>query len=110
MAHRVKSRGYAREWLQLAGLKQADLVNRLNYSKAKAFAVWHGDQRLNEDILEEVADLVRARPYELLLSPEAAHRLRRLEAALRDVNSGTKDNPASPAVVAKPAKLSKSAS
>lgn len=94
MASKAKSRGYAKEWLQLAGLKQADLVRLLGYSKAKANAIWHGEQRLNEDILDELAPLAHARPYELLMEPETAMRFRRLEAALRDVSQP--DGPASP--------------
>lgn len=88
MANRTKSRGFVREWMTLAGLKQADLVNKLDYSKAKANAIWHGEQRLNEDILEEVAALVNARPYELLLHPDTAHHLRRLEALVADAIKG----------------------
>ncbi len=88
MANRTKSRGFVRDWMTLAGLRQADLVNRLDYSKAKANAVWHGEQRLNEDILEEVAALVNARPYELLLHPDTAHHLRRLEALVADAIKG----------------------
>lgn len=84
MASAAKSRGYVREWMELAGLRQADLVSKLNYSKAKAFAIWHGDQRLNEDIMDEIADLVHARPYELLMSPAVAHHFRRLEAVIAD--------------------------
>lgn len=99
MPPRLKSRGYVREWLELAGLRQADLVKKLNYGKAKAFAIWHGDQRLNEDILEEVADLVHARPFELLISPEEAHKLRNLRAALRQVANEPPDDPPPPAKV-----------
>lgn len=84
MAQKAKSRGFVRQWLELAGLRQTDLVNRLDYSKAKASAVWHGEQRLNEDILDEIADLVNARPYELLMTPERAHHFRRLEAVIAD--------------------------
>lgn len=84
MAGKPKSRGYVSEWLTNVGLRQADLVNKLGYSKAKANAIWHGDQRLNEDILEEIADLVHARPYELLMSPAVAHHFRRLEALIAD--------------------------
>jgi len=85
MAEKTKSRGFVREWLELAGFRQADLVNKLDYSKAKANSIWHGEQRLNEDILEDIASLVHARPYELLLSPATAHRLRNLEDALQGV-------------------------
>lgn len=86
MAGAPKSRGYVSAWLTLAKVKQADLVRLLGYSKAKAHAIWHGDQRLNEDTLEEIAPLAHARPYELLMEPEAAMRYRRLEAALRDAS------------------------
>lgn len=79
---RGKSKAYIREWMELAKLKQSDLVAKLDYSKAKANALWHGEQRTNEDILEEIAALVNARPYELLQHPDEAHRARRLEAAL----------------------------
>lgn len=86
MAGKSKSRGYVQEWMTHARLIQADLVNKLGYSKAKANAIWHGEQRLNEDIMEEIADLVHARPYELLMSPAVAHHFRRLEAVLRDAS------------------------
>jgi transcriptional regulator with XRE-family HTH domain len=88
MGKRTKSRGFVREWMMLAGLKQAELVNRLGYSKAKANAIWHGEQRLNEDILEEVATLIGARPFELLLHPDTAHHIRRLEALVADAIKG----------------------
>jgi transcriptional regulator with XRE-family HTH domain len=96
MAAKPKSRGYVKEWLQLADLKQSDLVRLLGYSKAKANAIWHGEQRLNEDILDELAPLANARPYELLMQPETAMRFRRLEAALRDVSQTDKPDPQAP--------------
>lgn len=79
---KIKSRGYAREWLEAAQLKQADLVRQLDWPKAKAFAIWHGEQQLTEAILDELAPLVHAKPYELLLAPAEAHRMRHLAAAL----------------------------
>jgi transcriptional regulator with XRE-family HTH domain len=84
MAGQSKSRGYVREWMEHAQLRQTDLVTKLGYSKAKANAIWHGEQRLNEDIMEEIADLVHARTYELLMSPAVAHHFRRLEAVIAD--------------------------
>lgn len=90
MALKPKSRGYIREWMELAGLKQADLVKRLDWSKAKANSVWHGEQRYNEDLLEEVAPLVNARPYELLMHPSDAMTLRQLQAALEGVTRPVK--------------------
>lgn len=87
MASKSKSSAYVREWMQSVGLKQSDLVKQLDWSKAKANAVWHGEQRYNEDMLGEVATLVNAEIYELLMPPEDAHRLRRLRAVLDDANT-----------------------
>lgn len=98
MPTRTKSRGFVREWMMLAGLKQAELVNRLGYSKAKANAIWHNEQRLNEDTLEEIAALVGARPFELLLHPDNAHHIRRLEALVADAIKGAESPVAGRAV------------
>jgi plasmid maintenance system antidote protein VapI len=84
MAVRARSAAYVREWMESVGLIQADLVKKLDYPKAKANAIWNREQRLNEDIMAEVAALVNARPYELLMHPEDAYALRRLQALVRD--------------------------
>lgn len=96
MAGKPKSRGYVKEWMQLANRKQADLVKLLGYSKAKANAIWHGEQRLNEDIMEEIAPLVSARPYELMMTPDRAMHFRKLEAALASVQEEPPPAPAAP--------------
>lgn len=88
MASKNKSGAYIREWMESVGLKQADLVKKLGWSKAKANSVWHGDQRYNEDMLNEVSLLVNARPRELLMHPADAHAERRLRATLREIAGG----------------------
>lgn len=82
MALKGKSSAFLPEWLASVGLIQADLCKELGWSKAKANAVWNHQQRYNEDMLAEIASLVNARTWELLMSPEEAHRLRRQQAAL----------------------------
>jgi hypothetical protein len=84
MAGPAKSRGYVQEWMESVQLRQTDLVNMLGYSKAKANAIWHGEQRLNEDILEQIAALVNAKPYELLMTPAEAMKVRRIRAIVDD--------------------------
>jgi transcriptional regulator with XRE-family HTH domain len=101
MAKKAKSRAYAREWLESVNLKQSDLVRLLGWSKAKANAVWHGEQRLNEDLIDELAPLVHARPFELLMSPADANRFRNLDAALRSISTPTTE-PDAPAPAATP--------
>lgn len=82
MAQPDKSLNYIAEWMESVGLIQADLVKHLGWSKAKANAIWRRDQRINEDVLREVAPLVKAEPHELLLPPDRAHLLRHLQAIL----------------------------
>ena len=84
-------------------LRQADLVNMLGYSKAKANAIWHAEQRLNEDILEQIAALVNAKPYELLMLPAEAMRLRQMRALLDGIARPVETPPpaAEPAPAAK---------
>lgn len=102
MAGKSKSRAFIQEWMRLAGLKQSDLIRLLGYSKAKANAIWHAEQRLNEDIIEELAPLLNARPYELLMHPDEAHQFRRLQAALRGVNQSAPTPTPSPQAQAPP--------
>lgn len=89
-ATKPKSKAYIQEWMTLARLRQSDLVKLLGWSKAKANSVWHADQRINEDILEEVAPLVHARTYELLMHPDVAHQLRRLQSLVDDALERTR--------------------
>lgn len=85
MDPKAKSGAYIKEWMESVGLIQADLCKKLGWSKAKASAVWNGEQRYNEDMLNEVGLLVKALPRELLMPPEEAHRKRRIEIELRRV-------------------------
>lgn len=85
MATKTESAAYIREWMQSVGLKQTDLVKQLGWSKAKANAVWHGQQRYNEDMLDDVSRLVNASVFELLLPPETAHSLRRIQQTARQI-------------------------
>ena len=82
MALKGKSTAYIPEWMTSVEMIQSDLVRLLGWSKAKANAVWNHQQRFNEDMLNEVAPLVNARTWELLMPPAEAHRLRRQQAAL----------------------------
>lgn len=57
--------------------RQADLQKQLGWSKAKANAVWHG-QQYTQTLVDELAPWLNARPYELLIPPEHAMAIRRL--------------------------------
>jgi hypothetical protein len=69
---------HLKEWMNSLGKRQADFTNELGWSKAKANAVWHGDQRYNRDIINEVSSWLQLRPYELLMAPDEAMAIRRM--------------------------------
>jgi transcriptional regulator with XRE-family HTH domain len=68
---------YLREWMNLAGKRQADLIREIGWSRAKASDVWNG-QQYTQLMIDQVAPWLHARPYELLMHPEEAMALRRL--------------------------------
>lgn len=79
---------YLRDWFATMGLKQRDLVTKLDYQPAAAHALWHSVQRYRKDHVEEIAALLNIQPYELLMPPEEAMALRRLRSAIAEVAKG----------------------
>lgn len=88
---------YLQEWFAAAGLRQNDLVTKLDYPKNSAHRIWHGLQQYRRQEVEEISALLNIRPYELLMPPEEAMRLRRMEQVIAEV--------AAPAAAAAPAVL-----
>jgi len=85
---------FLREWAELAGFTQADAQRELGWSKAKASDVWNG-QQYNQSLIDELAPVLKARPFELLLHPDEAHLYRRLrDGAPRLVASKPETKPA----------------
>ena len=76
---------YLHEWFATAGLKQNDLVTKLDYPKNSAYRLWHGLQPFRRDHVQAISALLTIKPHELLMHPEDAMRIRRLEAAVREV-------------------------
>lgn len=75
---------FLRDWLKSLGMKQADLIRALGWSKAKASDVVAGEQRYTRDMVNEVAAILNVRPFELLMHPSDAFSIRRMrEDALR---------------------------
>lgn len=74
---------YLQEWARSLGKKQNSLVTELGWEKNAAHRIWHGKQPYRRDIVNEIAAWLQVRPYELLMPPEQAHRLRSLEHAAK---------------------------
>lgn len=85
MAESAQSDWYLREWFATAGLKQRDLVTKLDYPPATANALWHGVQRYRRDHIRDVSSLLNIEPWELLMHPDEAMALRRLRSVIAEV-------------------------
>lgn len=85
---------YLREWMDLLGVKQADMIRRTDWSKATMSQLYNSKQDYSPKIVNEAAQALNLEPFELLMKPERAMALRRQrEAALilahdSDANAG----------------------
>lgn len=75
---------YLREWAELYKFRQADAMRDLGWAKATASALWNGDQRYTQDLIDEVSIRFNIAPHELLMHPADAMALRQVrEGAIR---------------------------
>jgi hypothetical protein len=73
---------YLKEWLRATGKKQKDLVKDLDWNKSKASLMVRGLQAYTKEEVNQVADYLNIRPWELLMLPEDAFALRRWRAEM----------------------------
>jgi transcriptional regulator with XRE-family HTH domain len=78
MAGHANADWYLQDWARERGKRQADLVTDLGWLKNAAHRIWHSRQPYRRDILNQVADWLDVKPYELLMPPKEALALRRL--------------------------------
>lgn len=81
---------FLREWMAQSHppLKQADMIHKLGWSRAKASDVYRG-QRYTQELVDQLSVWLNLKPYELLLSPAEAHQIRSLQRAIREVARDT---------------------
>lgn len=77
---------FLREWFGTQGLKQRDLVTKLDWLPAKAYKIWHGIQPFRREEIVEIAALLNITPSELMMHPDEAMALRRLRSAVAEVS------------------------
>jgi len=81
---------YLKEWLRSSGKKQSDIVNDLDWNKARVSLMARGEQPYTRDAVNELATYLNIHPYELLMHPDDAMALRQLRKdALRVVEIST---------------------
>jgi plasmid maintenance system antidote protein VapI len=69
---------FLKEWLRTLHKKQADVARDLDWNKARVSLMIRGEQQYTRDAVNELAAYLNLRPYELLMHPDEAMRLRRL--------------------------------
>lgn len=76
---------FLQEWFDTLGKRQHALITDLGWAPQKANRIWHRLQPLRDGEIGEIAALLNIRPHELLMRPDEAMRLRRIEATMREV-------------------------
>lgn len=69
---------FLQEWMHQRDKRQADLVKELGWAKGRANKFYHGQHPYRREIVNELADWLNIEPFELLMPPERALRIRRL--------------------------------
>ena len=72
---------YFQDWMRFFDKRQASLVNELGWERSKASDVWHGSRPYRRSVVNEVSVWLGLEPYELLMPPDEAMKLRELRAA-----------------------------
>jgi transcriptional regulator with XRE-family HTH domain len=73
---------FLKEWLKALEKRQADVVRDLGWNKAKVSLIASGQQPYYRDDINELAEYLNLRPYELLMHPDDAFGIRRLRAEM----------------------------
>ena len=76
---------YLKEWLKTLGKKQADIVRDLDWNKARVSLMLRGDQQYNRDAINELVIYLNIKPHELLMHPQDAMALRKLQASAEQI-------------------------
>lgn len=85
MAAPETSLWYLREWFATQGKIQRSLITELGWLPGKAYKIWHGLQEPKPSEMHEIAAILNIRPHELMMHPDDAMRIRRIEATLAEV-------------------------
>lgn len=76
---------YVSEWLAYFGKKQADIVNDLDWNKARISLMASGKQPYNREAINDIAAYLHLEPFEMLLPPERAMAIRQMRASAEQI-------------------------
>ena len=69
---------YLNEWLSARGVRQIDIVRETGWSKQHVSHLCNGRIKYTQNVVEHLAKVFGVQPYELLMHPNLAKRLRNL--------------------------------
>jgi len=93
------SNWFLREWMDALGKTQADMMRMAGWSKATASQLYNGKQDYSPKVVNQAAEALHCRPWELLMHYEDAMAIRRMRtAALQIVKDSTPADTAPPPV------------
>lgn len=72
------------EWMRSKQMTQAELGKRTGWSKATVNDIYHGRTEYYRAMLNQAADALKVDPWELLMTPAEANRIKRWRAAFED--------------------------
>jgi plasmid maintenance system antidote protein VapI len=76
---------YLKEWLKTLGKRQADIVRDLDWNKARVSLMIRGEQPYTRDAINELSAYLNLKPHEMLMHPQDAMALRRLQATALEI-------------------------
>lgn len=76
---------FIREWMDYYGIKQAQMIDKTGWSKASTSQIYNGIQDYSPKIVAEAAAALNLQNYELLMHPDKAMALRRLQASAEQI-------------------------
>lgn len=81
----LSHRWHLAEWARVKGLSQADAQREIGWAKSSASNLFNNHQRYTQHLVDQAAAWLGIEPYELLMEPEKAMALRRLEESARTI-------------------------
>lgn len=83
---------YLKQWLKTLGKTQAEIVRELDWNKAKVSLTASGKQPYSRDDINEIADYLHLKPYELLMHPDDAMAIRQMRASAETIATLAHEN------------------
>ena len=78
MANQPHFDWYLADWLASKNMNQADLCRATGFPKAKVSELVTGKSRYNRDVVNTISAAMQIDPFELLMHPADANRIKRL--------------------------------